>query len=75
MRTTLTLDDDVLAEATKRAEALGISVGRAVSDLVRRGLQTAPPVQEINGLAVFNPPEGAPRITSRKVKDALTDFP
>ena len=75
MRTTLTLDDDVLAEATKRATTLRISLGKAVSDLARRGIQSAPPVQEVNGLVVFSPPKGSPKITSRKVKDVLTDFP
>jgi len=75
MRTTLTLDDDVFAEAAKRAEALRISLGKAVSDLARRGLQSAPPVQEVAGLVVFDPPKGSPKITARKVKDTLTDFP
>ena len=75
MRTTLTLDDDVLAEAAKRAEMLHISLGKAVSDLARRGLQVAPPVREVNGLVVFDPPKGSPKITARKVKQALSDFP
>jgi hypothetical protein len=75
MRTTLTLDDDVLAEATKRAEMLGVSIGKALSDLARRGLEVAPPVREINGLLVFDPPKGSPKITARKVKEELSDFP
>lgn len=75
MRTTLTLDDDVLGEAVKRAEALRISVGKAVSDLVRRGLTVAPPVREVDGLIVFDPPKGSPKISARKVKEALSDFP
>ncbi len=75
MRTTLTLDDDVLAEAAKRAEMLRVSLGKAVSDLARRGLMVAPPVREGNGLVVFDPPKGSPKITARKVKEALSDFP
>lgn len=75
MRTTLTLDDDVLADASKRAELLRVSLGKAVSDLARRGLQTAPPVRELNGLFVFDPPKGSPKITARQVKEALSDFP
>ena len=75
MRTTLTLDDDVLAEATRRAKTLRISLGKAVSDLARRGLQVAPPVQEMDGLVVFDPPRGSPKITARKVKELLGDFP
>jgi hypothetical protein len=75
MRTTLTLDDDVAKEAAKRAHILRISLGKAVSDLVRRGLQSAPPIRQIEGLVVFDPPKGSPKITSRKVKEALSDFP
>lgn len=75
MRTTLTLDDDILKEAAKRARELKIPIGKAVSDLARRGLQAAPPVKQANGLVVFDPPEGSPRITMRKVRDALSDFP
>lgn len=71
----MTLDDDVLAEAVKRAEILRVSLGKAVSDLARRGLQVAPPVREVNGLIVFDPPKGSPKITARKVKEALSDFP
>ena len=75
MRTTLTLDDDVLAIAARRAGVLRISLGKAVSDLARRGVQVAPAVREANGLVVFDPPEGSPTITARSVKDALRDFP
>jgi hypothetical protein len=76
MRTTLTLDDDILKEAAKRAKEFKIPLGKAVSDLVRRGLQAAPPVKQANGLVVFDPAEGSPRITMRKVvRDALSDFP
>ena len=75
MRTTLTLDDDILKEATKRAKELEISIGKAISDLARRGLQAVPPLKRANGLVMFNPPDGSPRITMRKVREALSDFP
>ena len=75
MRTTLTLDDDVMEQAARRAELLKVSLGKAVSDLARRGLSVAPPVREVAGLVVFDPPKGAPAISARKVKDALADFP
>ena len=75
MRTTLTLDDDILKEAAKRARILKTSLGKAVSDLARRGLQASPPVKQSNGLTVFDPPKGSPMITMRKVTDALSDFP
>lgn len=75
VRTTLTLDDDIMKEAAIRAKILKISLGKAVSDLARRGLKVAPPVKQVNGLILFDPPKGSPRITMRKVKDALSGFP
>lgn len=38
MRTTLELDDTVVAAARSLARARGISIGAAVSELARRGL-------------------------------------
>jgi hypothetical protein len=75
MRTTLTLDDDVLDEAAKHAKALQISLVKGVSDLARLGMMAAPPVRKVNGLVVFDPPQGSPKITSRQVKETLIDFP
>jgi len=75
MRTTITLDDDICKEAADRAKILKTSLGKAVSDLARRGLCVVPPVKRINDLVVFDPPKGAPKITMRRVKDALSDFP
>lgn len=75
MRTTINLDDDVFEEAARRARILKISLGKSVSDIARRGLRSAPPVKEVNGLIVFNPPKDAGRITQARVKETLSDFP
>lgn len=40
MRTTLELDDQVLAAARSLARSRGTSVGEAVSELARRGLRS-----------------------------------
>ena len=42
MRTTITIDDDMLAAAKALAQANSISIGRAISDLARRGLRATP---------------------------------
>ena len=39
MRTTLKIPDDVLAAARQRAEAKGITIGEALGELARRGLE------------------------------------
>lgn len=75
MRTTINIDDNVIKEATRRARILRISLGKSVSDIARRGLQSAPPVREVNGLIVFDPPKDAGKITQLQVKEALSDFP
>ena len=46
MRTTLTVDDDVLAVAKTLARDRSESVGKALSDLVRRGLDATPRVRK-----------------------------
>jgi len=75
MRTTINIDDDVLSEAVRRARILGISLGKSVSDIARRRLRSAPPVKEVNGLIVFDPPKDVGKITQLQVKEALSDFP
>ena len=40
MRTTLTIPDDVLVAARQRAEAQGVTVGEALGEIARRGLET-----------------------------------
>lgn len=42
MRTTLAIDDDVLAAAKGLAESEGRTVGEVVSALARKGLEPAP---------------------------------
>lgn len=47
MRTSLDLDDQILAAARSLARARGLSIGAAVSELARRGLMQSgvPPVE------------------------------
>ena len=74
MRTTLTLDEDIFEAASKRAKCLHVSLGRVISDLAWRGLQSSVPVENVNGFVVFSPPKGTPAITMRTVKEALGDL-
>ena len=61
MRTTLTIDDDLLAAAKCLAHTKSISIGRALSDLARRGLNATPRAlsKTANGFPVFRVPPGA----------------
>lgn len=68
MRTTLTLDDDILAAAARQAKARGVSLGRTVSDLARRGLHAPTPSTEKDGLVVFRLPSDSPTVTTEDVR-------
>jgi len=68
MRTTLTLDDDILELAARQAKSRGDSLGKTVSDLVRRGLNAPTPSQDEGGLVVFQLPADSPRVTTSEVR-------
>lgn len=72
VRTTLELDDDVVAAARDIARESGRSLGATVSELARRGL--APARVEVTGdLPVVRVPAGAPPITAEMVRRALDE--
>ena len=72
MRTTLNLDDDVVAAARELASAERRSLGSVVSELVRRGLTPAR-VDLDAGLPVIRVPAGTPAITPEMVRRALDE--
>ena len=67
MRTTLSLDDDVFELARGYARSRSLALGKAVSELVRKGLRAPTPTRMVNGLMVFDVPPDS-RITSKRVK-------
>jgi len=69
MRTTIPLDDDVLKEAKAYARSRDISLGKAVSDLVRRGLHAPLQTRVVNGFHVVDLPPGSAPITSEHIKE------
>ncbi len=77
MRTTLTIRDDILAAARERAEAYGITIGEALSDLAERGLSTELVVEEEDGfwkgVKLFPVHPDDPPLTLDKVKRILEE--
>ena len=73
MRTTLTLDDDVLELAARQAKLRGVSLGKTVSDLLRRGLSASTPSHYKAGLVVFQLPADSPRVTTDDVRRIETE--
>jgi hypothetical protein len=68
MRTTLSLDDDVFQVVKTYAENRSLAIGKAVSELVRRGLSAPVKTRVVNGLVVFDVPEDSETVTSDRVK-------
>lgn len=68
MRTTLSLDDDVLEAAKTYAKSRDVALGKAVSELVRRGLDAPLRTRIVNGFHVVDLPTGSPTVTSADVK-------
>ena len=71
----MTIDSDVLAVARALAERNGTSLGRALSELARRGFRSmhAPAVQGQGVVFAVDP--GADPITSEDVYGSSSDWP
>jgi hypothetical protein len=77
MRTTLAIDNDVLAAAQTIAHEQRVSLGRALSDLARKGLRgSAVSYSNPDGsdLPVFKVSEDAPAVTPEMIKSAEDDL-
>ena len=72
MRTTLTIDEDVLRVARSLAAAEGKSIGAVISELVRRALRPMPSRME-DGIPMFDVQPGVAPITEEMVRAALDD--
>ena len=69
MRTTLSIDDDVLAAAKEMAATERKSVGEVISALVRQAMRPAPSTRATrNGVPLLPVRPGAPRVTSELVR-------
>lgn len=75
MRTTVDLDDDVLAAARALAAAERRSLGKVVSDLIRRGLAPRPVVDDDELFPLVRVSPTARPITPDLVRAALDDEP
>jgi hypothetical protein len=73
MRTTLAIDDDVLAAARSLAEYQGKSIGEVISELARKALTPIDPAPTYrNGIRLFPIQPGA-RIVTMELVNRLRD--
>lgn len=73
MRTTLTIDDDVLAAAKQFADSRGITVGEAVSQLARATLTERRRHGTRNGIMLLPASSDAASATMDDVNDLRDD--
>ena len=75
MRTTLAIADDALELARQLARRRRLSLGQAVSELVRRGARQPLLTAERNGLAIVDLPADTPAVTAAAVDELLEEIP
>lgn len=75
MRTTLSIDDDVLSAAQELAQMENKSVGEVISSLARRALTPGTTGRTRNGVPLLKTRKGAPRVTSELVQRLREELP
>ena len=73
MRTTLNIDDDVLGHVKRYAESRSIGVGKAASELIRKGLNAPLATKVVHGVHVVVLPPDSPAVDPQHVKNLLED--
>jgi hypothetical protein len=73
MRTTITVDDDILEAARALAEQRGEAIGVVLSELARRGLEPVAAGAVRNGIHLFPVRAGAGAVTPEIVNSLLDE--
>jgi hypothetical protein len=73
MRTTLALENDAANAIRAYAKRHSLSLGKAASELIRRGTRYQLGTRIVNGIRVFDVPEDFPIITLEQVKEILDE--
>ncbi len=69
MRTTISLDDDIVPVVKQYAARRSVALGKAVSDLVRLGLTVPCATRVVNGITIFDLPDDSPQVMSFALLD------
>jgi hypothetical protein len=67
------LDDDAIADIQAYAKMHDVSMGKAASELIRRGARFRLGIRFVNGIPVLDATEEFPAITSRMVGGAMEE--
>ena len=74
MRTTLNLDDDAIELVRQYSESRSIALGKAASELVRKGSTAETPTRLVHGFVVFDVPPDSPPITTERVRELESEL-
>ena len=73
MRITIALEDDALQAIRAYARDTRLSLGKAASELIRRGARDPLATRKLNGLPVFDIPGYFPVVTTGRVREFLDE--
>lgn len=73
MRTTLNLDDDVLDELKQYAEVRSLGLGKAASEILRRGFEAPLQTRLVHGFHSVVLPAKSAKVSSDRIKQLLED--
>jgi hypothetical protein len=74
-RTTLQLEDDAMKVAQAHAQRHNLTLGQAVSDLVRRAAERPLVTDERSGLRVLRLSRRSPKVTTARIDQLREDLP
>jgi hypothetical protein len=75
MRTTVDIEEDVLLAAKEIARQRGMTLGKVLSDLVRKSLTRKSSVSQKNGLPLFPVQPDAKIVTLEQVNQLRDELP
>lgn len=73
MRTTLNLENDAAEAVQAYSKDRQVSLGKAASELIRRGAAYQIGVRKVNGFPMFDVPADFPAITTDRVRELLAE--
>ena len=68
MRTTITMDEDTAKIAIQYARGRGVSLSKAISELIQRGTRPRARIKYVDGWPVFDLPKSGKPLTTEHVK-------
>ncbi len=74
MRTTLAIDDDVLEQVKEYAAQRKVPLGRAATELIRRGISQPVTLKCVDGLYLPVLPPDTPVLTTKRLLEAQDEW-